>query len=742
VAILPFLGALQADFVWDDDLMILDHAYYRDPALFWDLFTRNLVFSPNYFRPVSLLTIFADFQLHGFRPWGYHLTNVLTHAATSALAYLLLCRLLRRSPGWLPFGLALVFAWHPIHVEAVSFVAGRMDLLCAFFYVLATLIAVKAWDAEGAWQRWAWATGAGLAFLLALGAKEMAATLPLVMLACYGWCAAGSHLAPHGVLSSRSAIRKSSLRALPALLALGLGGLAYAGVRIWGMGYLYLPGTGEGLAAGSPLQHGLLVARSVARYLRLLAWPWGGLSPIHRADLPLSLADPLNWLAAGLLLGLLALGTLDLLRLTRAGGPAARAAKPAWLWLAFALSLLPVVNLLPLSLGGGAFVSERLVYLPSFFFLAALGASAQAMRFSQTPEVPRALRVSVLVALAAACLVGTLVTVPHWRDDVTLWTWALERAPDSSLPWTNLAVQAGNRGEATLALDHANRAVALDPGNPSAHDAAGLALFRLGDYAAAEQAFRHGLDLEPDDAHLWSNLAGAVREQGRVAEASHILIDEALPRDPTLWTAHLGLGLCHLAARRPDLAVEPFRAAVHYGPQNSEPWKYLIGALVATGQGRAALETMARSPLGSAEGWFHLGNDLLAGGQAVEALEAYDRALAHRRQSGGPAADAPAIHLQRGLAFLQLGDLAGAEATLQTGLGLAPRDAHLHNNLGTVLLEGGDAHGALAAFQTAWYLLPDSPLVAGNLAAAHGALGQDALAAQWQATAERLAAGE
>ena len=64
-AVLPYLGTLQADFVWDDDLLVVDHAYYRHPDLFWSLWTRNLIFSPNYWRPLGLLTFYADFQVHG-----------------------------------------------------------------------------------------------------------------------------------------------------------------------------------------------------------------------------------------------------------------------------------------------------------------------------------------------------------------------------------------------------------------------------------------------------------------------------------------------------------------------------------------------------------------------------------------------------------------------------------------------------------------------------------------------------
>jgi Flp pilus assembly protein TadD len=130
--------------------------------------------------------------------------------------------------------------------------------------------------------------------------------------------------------------------------------------------------------------------------------------------------------------------------------------------------------------------------------------------------------------------------------------------------------------------------------------------------------------------------------------------------------------------------------------------------LAASGRGAEALEVMARSSFAAPEAWFRLGNDLLANDQAAEALQAYDRALA---------GDDPAtVHLQRGMAFVQLGDPARAEAALRAGLALTPDDGRLYNNLGLVLRERGDLEGARAALETAQRLLPDSVVVADNLA--------------------------
>ena len=157
IAVVAYLGIRAGDFIWDDQILLVEWPYYRDPALFSQALMRNLPFSPNYFRPVVALTFFANHALHGLVASGYRLTNVLFHAVTSLLAYLLLRRWLgvggvredvdaqptAREPlrEWLPLGLALLFAWHPVHVEAVALTVGRFDLLSTLFVLLALVLA-------------------------------------------------------------------------------------------------------------------------------------------------------------------------------------------------------------------------------------------------------------------------------------------------------------------------------------------------------------------------------------------------------------------------------------------------------------------------------------------------------------------------------------------------------------------------------------------------------------------------
>ena len=85
-------------------------------------------------HPLAWLSHMLDCQLYGLKPAGHHLTNVLLHFANTLLLFLLLNRM--TGALWRSALVAALFAWHPLHVESVAWVAERKDVLSAFFWML------------------------------------------------------------------------------------------------------------------------------------------------------------------------------------------------------------------------------------------------------------------------------------------------------------------------------------------------------------------------------------------------------------------------------------------------------------------------------------------------------------------------------------------------------------------------------------------------------------------------------
>src|SRR5712692_3723317 len=184
-----FLPALQNQFVnWDDPRNFLENPHYR--GLGWThlrwMWTTHL----GHYIPLTWMTLGLDYLLWGMNPLGYHLTNLLLHAANAVVFFFVVRRLLTRalpSPSERGYALAvsagvaaLVFAIHPLRVESVAWVTERRDVLSGLFYLVAILLYLRACERGARGRGWYWLSVA--AFVGALLSKSMVVNLPVVLL--------------------------------------------------------------------------------------------------------------------------------------------------------------------------------------------------------------------------------------------------------------------------------------------------------------------------------------------------------------------------------------------------------------------------------------------------------------------------------------------------------------------------------------------------------------------------------
>jgi len=176
LAILPYLNALHAGLVFDDRYLASTHPVIKGAfslariltAPYWGEMQGAMLW-----RPVTTLSFACDQRIGGGAVWWFHLINLILHATVTILWALLVRRLTGKA------GLALVagalFAVHPLHTEAVTWVSGRAELLAAGFGIAALHLAFS--RAGRGRARWL----APLAILFAISSKESAATIPLVL---------------------------------------------------------------------------------------------------------------------------------------------------------------------------------------------------------------------------------------------------------------------------------------------------------------------------------------------------------------------------------------------------------------------------------------------------------------------------------------------------------------------------------------------------------------------------------
>ncbi len=493
VGALVYANTLGAGFALDDKSVVLGNEAIRG----WDgvrhvfgedyLARTPVAADPSLYRPAATLSFALDHALHGLRPFGYHLGNVLLHAIACVLA-LGVARIFA-GPRVALAG-ALLFAVHPVHVEAVANVAGRPELL-AGIGIFGTL---SAWDRFRRAEQtrsalWAACLGA-FAFALAVFSKESGVVaLPLI---------AALELA-------RPERRALDRRAF--LLAAAL--TAIAGV------FLVLRAAAIGPAPTGVALGAFPWGRRVATAVRVLVEQVGQLLvPVElraiwtEAEVPVE-ARLVTWASVA---GAAAIAVA----LALAWRARRRAPAFAFGVAFFALAVLPTANILfPI----GTVRAERLLYTPSFGICLAFAAVLD--RVVTRTRVERAFAF-VVGALVLACAARTWVRNPDWRDDRALAEATLAASPDAALPWGLLADWHAARGELAPAADALRRFLALQP-TADAWALLGDLERRQARTAGAREAWERALALDPERADVLQNLSTLHLSEGRARDALPLL---------------------------------------------------------------------------------------------------------------------------------------------------------------------------------------------------------------------------
>ncbi len=386
LGIVAYANALGNGFVLDDRGIILQHPLVQHPGTVWRAFA-----SPYWpesvgggqYRPLGLLSFALDWRLAANSPAWFHGVNVLWHGGVVALVFAVARKLLPLAGAIVAAGL---FAVHPVHVEAVANVVGRLELMAAAG-VLATLLL----HARGSW--WAPVTLAA-----ALLSKEHAVMTPF-LLALFD-------------------LTRSPLQA-PAARRRKLYGAYAATVALWAVVMLLaLRGTSlsttSAVYADSGLVTRLLTVLSVVpHYARLLVAPWR-LSADYEPDV----LQPVAGVTASVLLGIvIVLATLIITVRTWRREPVLAACIAL-----VPLTLAPVSNVAMVT---GVALAERTLYLPSVGVVLIVG------WLMSRPVVP--LRTAAIAAtlLGAVFSVRTWTRTPVWRDARAFAITLVEEHPES-----------------------------------------------------------------------------------------------------------------------------------------------------------------------------------------------------------------------------------------------------------------------------------------------------------------------
>lgn len=528
---LPYSNIFYNQFVYDDGFQVVDNPYAHSfkylPRIFtttvWSFLGAQGI--SNYYRPMMTLGYLLTYQVAGLVPLCFHLVNILLEAIAVWLVFAILRRL---SGDRVAFVAAGLFALHPIHSEAVDWIAAVTDLELAVFYLGAFLLYVKLPEAK---HKSLSIAAMCTCFALALLSKEQAMTLPvLATLFEYFYRDDRRATTPKEKLSRYGALWIVAALYL-ALRFVIMGGLASVIMR----------------PTLSWYETGLSAVALLGAYMGKLIWP-SRLSPFYVFQASQHFTD------AKVLLGLAGIALCAILFAALWKRSHIVSFAPVW----FFLPLGPVLNArwMPAGVFG-----ERYLYLPSIGFCWLVAWGAVQIWSAGRPSVPRFVSQAVpalLCLLALAYGVKTISRNRVWSDDETLYRNVLETQGDTSLMRANLGSIAFHQGNVDLAERDWQDALATAPTNLHAMDSLALVRRLQHRYAESLDYSQRALRIRPDDSFGHINLAVTLSELGRAAEADwHFRLATTL--SPLSTNAHNAYGQFLLIQGRPEEARAEFQ---------------------------------------------------------------------------------------------------------------------------------------------------------------------------------------
>ena len=546
--IVVYLPALSGGFLWDDDSYVTGSRTIGTAEGFRAIWLEPGATTQYY--PLVHTFFWVEEKLWGFRPFGYHLVNVLLHGLGALMLGFVLKRL--ALPGaWFA---AALFALHPVHVESVAWITERKNVLSGLFYFSAMLAWLR-WSA-GAGRRWY--AVALLLFIFALFSKTVTATLPAALLLLVWW--------------KRGEVRR---REFVSLLPFFLCGIALGAGTIWiERSVLGAQGVEWSL---SPAGRLLLAGRALFFYAGKLAWPSNLTFIYPRWEINPSSVTAAVFPAAAIAI----FGLLYGVRRKIGRGPLTAA-------LFFAGTLVPALGFIDVYPFRYSFVADHFQYLASAGPLALFAA----ILYRRAPARLR-LSLSLPVLLLLALLTWRQCGVYH--DLETLWRDTIAKNDTCWMAHNNLGRLLASEMRTGEAIEQYEAALRIRPGYDKALNNLGLAFESEGRGDEAIARYREAIGSNPASASARSNLGLALLGTGRTEEAIEHLA-AALKTRPRAPELHTNLAIALARAGRIAEAERGFREAVRLAPNDPENRHRLELFLKQTGRAAEGGSPFSKTP--------------------------------------------------------------------------------------------------------------------------------------------------
>ena len=546
--------------------------------------------------PLTTLSHMLDCQIFGLHAGGHHLVNVLLHAATAVLLFLVL----RRMTGslWRSAFVAAVFAVHPLRAESVAWVSERKDVLSALFFMLT----LGAYVRNTRKPSWTGHVAVILLFTLGLLSKSMVATLPFVLLLLDYWPL--KRIADCGLRIEEW--KPLLIEKIPLFV---LATAACVATALMPDMQVILTNTHR-LPLLERIGNALV---SYVVYLRQMAFPAGQATPYP--ILPNG-QPPWNVCLAFVVLAAISAGVV-----------ACRKKRP-WLltgWLWYVGMLVPVIGIIQIS--PDAAHANRYTYLPEIGL--ALAGTWAVADWSAGWKQRRVILGGLMAIIIGALAICGHAQTSYWKNGETLWTRALDCTSDNSVAHNNIGYALYQKGKVEDAIRHYKQALEINPNYAQAHFNLGVIFLKQGELDDAIAEYKQALKIDPDYMEAHFDLGSALALKGNLDEAI-AQYRKVLEIRPEYAEADYNLGRVLLLKGDLNEAMAHLDKTNAGSPDSLARWYNLGNELLQERDWACAIvcyrQAIKINPR-SADAYANLGVALSQKGETKEAMDSWQTAL-------------------------------------------------------------------------------------------------------------------
>lgn len=587
VGIVVYSNTFQGEFVFDDlPNIVLNPAIksWRALAHYHELLPDGVVKYQMQNRFVGFVTFALNYSLHGMQVKGYHVVNLGIHLTNALLVYFLLLALFRTP--FLQHGAsagnircvampqhacallcALLFVAHPIQTQAVTYIVQRLASLATLFYLLSLLAYIKSRIMEHAIQRYGWYAVSFCSAVLAMKTKEIAFTLPAVIM--LSEC-----------MFLRGAWKARLMYLLPILLTMFIIPVGLVSISREVIGEIL----GDASAQNDSqkyiwVQYLLTQIDVFTTYMRLLFIP---VQQNLDYDFPVNMSffSVHTMCSFAVLISLMVAGGY-LFHRSRYPEVAYR---QAYRLIAFGIAFFFITlsvesSIIPLR----DLIFEHRLYLPFIGFGISIVVAGVILHERIPQGTPRVLFLCAVGGIVCAYALSAYARNATWQTEVSLWSDVVAKSPAKARPHNNLGLAYERAGRIAEAAAEYEVAMKVDPGYVEAYNNLGALYERTGNIGAAFRMYVAGIAQRPDNAVLYYNL-GVVQERAGNLDEAERNYRHATQLNSRFAEAYNNLGIVYLKKRQLDRAINEFRQAIAINPAFEQARKNLENAPKLFGQ--------------------------------------------------------------------------------------------------------------------------------------------------------------